>query len=293
MSSEARHLHAHVSMLAGTIGERNPFNRPALDQAQRYIEKQFRSLGLKPMVQEYRSDGLSMIDDGTVFYNVEARLGEGAGRPVLVIGAHYDSAPGTPGADDNASGTAALLELARQLKDKPLTREIRLVAFSNEEPPAFFTRNMGSFHYAQALKKEGRPVIGMISLEMLGYYNDSPGSQIYPPFLSLFYPKEGNFIGLVGNLPSRRFLKACRQAWQGASDFPLETAALPGFISATVLSDHFNFQRAGFPGLMLTDTAFYRNPHYHEATDTPQRLDYERMAKLLEALSGMALTLAK
>ncbi len=283
-------LRAHVGMLAGTIGERNPYNRKALDRARDYIARQFREMGLDHKIWEFRSQGLELIDDGTPFENIEVRIpaapGALSGRS-LILGAHYDSAPGTPGADDNASGVAVLLELARLLKDKSLSREIRLVAYANEEPPAFYTKNMGSYHHALSLKKNGEPIFGMVSLEMLGYYNAATGSQFYPPFLSWFFPNTGDFIGLVGTLSSRRFLKSCRQSWVAASNYHLETAALPSFISAAILSDHLNYIKAGYPGLMLTDTGYFRNPHYHELSDTPEKLDYGRMARVTRALAGM------
>ncbi|MBI4668915.1 MAG: M28 family peptidase [Elusimicrobia bacterium] len=323
LTPQAARLKSHVDMLAEKIGERNPYYYKALNQARDYIAAQFQSLGFKPEIQEFKSKDMSMIDDGTAFYNIEVRLSphpalspalqsseggdraRGPGRhkgrgiekegraEVLIIGAHYDSAPGTPGADDNASGTAVLLELARSFKGRQFSKEIRLVAFSTEEPPSFFTSNMGSYHYARRLKEQGAKVFGMISLEMVGYFNLEPGSQLYPPPLSFFYPKTGNFVGLVGNLKSRKFMKDCAKAWRAGSDFPLETAALPFFISAASLSDHYNFQKEGWPGLMLTDTAFYRNPHYHENTDTPDKLDYERMARVLEALTQTVVSLAE
>lgn len=280
-------LYQHVAHLAGAVGERHPYNRKAYDQARDYVFAQFEVSGYKPELLPFQSRGLDLIDDGTVFHNIEMRLSPAAGNAVLIIGAHYDSAPGTPGADDNASAVAVLLELARLLKGRSLQKEVRLVAFANEEPPSFFTKNMGSWHYAQALKAKGEKVSGMISLEMLGYFNSAPGSQKYPPFLSWFYPDRGDFIGLVGNLSSRRFLKDCVKAWRASSAFPLESAALPPIFQASILSDHYNFQRAGYPGLMMTDTAFFRNPHYHESSDTPDKLDYERMASMTQSLALM------
>ena len=191
----AKQLHKHVEILASKIGDRNLYNREARDETLAYIQEQVRSTGLTPELKPYRFKGAPTVFESTPLYNVEVVLGESKSEEtgIWVIGAHYDTAPGTAGADDNASGVAVLLELARLLKDRPLPREIRLVAFGTEEPPSFGTKNMGSHHYAQTLKKEGIVVQGMISLEMLGYYNEKPKSQLYPPILNWFHPDSGDF----------------------------------------------------------------------------------------------------
>ncbi|MFH1724239.1 MAG: M28 family peptidase [Elusimicrobiota bacterium] len=288
-AASAARIKAHVQALAVRIGERNPYRPRALLNARDYIRDELARYGYAPELQEYRGKGLPAFPEEAVFYNVVAALGEDrkSEAGIWVVGAHYDSAPGTPGADDNASGVAVLLELARLLRGKTLDKELRLVAFSTEEPPSFGTKNMGSHHYAQRLKARGEKVRGMISLEMLGYYSPKPKSQRYPPILRWLYPDRGDFIALVGDLPSLSFLRSVRKTWRARSDFPLETAGLPRFIPAISLSDHLNFWQAGFPALMLTDTAFFRNPNYHTTADTPETLDYERMAKLTETLAAV------
>ncbi|MFC1522215.1 undecaprenyl-diphosphatase UppP [Elusimicrobiota bacterium] len=289
MSLLAKNLSGHVNVLAGDIGERNFIYPEKLIAARDYIKGQFESIGYSPRLLEYKGIGIPLHKDGFPFYNIEAIAGAHSDNDsgMLVIGAHYDSAPDTPGADDNASAVAVLIELSRMLKTNKQGKEVRLVAFSTEEPPFFGTSNMGSYQYANMIKAQNSKVEGMISLEMVGYYNDNPKSQFYPPLLSFFYPSKGNFIALVGNLSSRGFLSKCKKAWKKLSDFPLETASLPMVFESVKLSDHMNFWEAGFPALMLTDTAYFRNPNYHGPADTADKLDYEKMAGVTQALAGI------
>ncbi|HLS87388.1 MAG TPA: M28 family peptidase [Burkholderiales bacterium] len=204
---------------------------------------------------------------------------------IIVVGAHYDTVEGSPGADDNASGIAGLIEIARLLRPRQRRRTVKLVAFANEEAPFFLTDEMGSTVYAQAARRRGDDVRLMLSLEMLGFYVEARGSQAYPPFLKWLYPDRGNFIALVSNLPSRRALGALVRAFRESSDFPAERLASPASVPGVGLSDHASFWRAGYPGVMVTDTAFYRYPHYHLATDTPDRLRYPEMARVVEGLA--------
>ncbi|MBL0057854.1 MAG: M28 family peptidase [Elusimicrobia bacterium] len=226
VSDLERRLQSHVFHLADRIGERAVYQRDRIAAARDYVRDRFTSLGLPTKLIPYRMPSLG--SKGTAD-NVEARLlpAHPNNAPIWVIGAHYDTAPDTPGADDNASGVAVLLELARLLKSRSVAAEIRLVAFSTEEPPSFGTRNMGSVHYARALKEEGVPVDAMMSLEMLGYFSDRPGSQFYPPLISRWYPEQGNFVALVGNVSSRGVVAKIRRKWRAASTFPLETLTLP------------------------------------------------------------------
>lgn len=287
LSPLALRLNDHVSMLAGEIGERNVFSVASLNRAADYIENQLKSYGYEPNIQEYKLEGeFSPPNRKTALRNIEAAAGKksNADDGVYVVGAHYDTAPGTPGADDNASAVAVLLELARLLKNEGPAQEIRLVAFSSEEPPSFGSADMGSYRYVEKLKEEKVKVKGMICLEMAGYYNPKPGSQFYPPFLHLFFPDQGDFIALVGNFKSRKFLKHFEKIWRSHSDFPLVSAALPSMVPGVGLSDHVNFWNAGIPALMLTDTAFFRNPFYHSSDDTPEKLDYEKMSRLTETI---------
>ena len=288
LSPLAARLRAHVLALSETIGERDAYQRAKQARARDYVIAQLKALGYAPKALAYESRFMPSVKDGTIFSNVEARL---TPRPadvpgVWILGAHYDTVPGTPGADDNASGVAVLLETARLLKDHRPAREIRFVAFGTEEPPSFGTRNMGSDHYAQGLKDSNAKVLGLICLEMLGYYNPRGGSQLYPPFLHLFNPADGGFVAAVGNVSSRGLLDSFQAAWRRGSSFPLTTAILPGPFAGLALSDQLNFWDQGYPALMLSDTAFYRNPNYHEASDLARTLDYERMAEVTRALAA-------
>lgn len=284
LSPLAKRLRAHVVMLAETIGERDAYSPKKQAQARDYVAEQFAAAGYKPKKLAYGAKWMAQIKNDTQFHNVEAVLTMAPEEGAWIVGAHYDSAPGTPGADDNASGVAVLLEAARLLKSRKPGRDIRFVAFGTEEPPSFGTQNMGSVHYAKLMKENGVKVHAMLSLEMLGFFNDTPKSQLYPPFMHLFYPHQANYVGLVSNVQSRHLMPPFAAAWKAASPFPLQRSILPGVFSGLALSDQLSFWDQGYLALMLSDTAFYRNPHYHEHTDTPDTLDYERMAKVTEAL---------
>jgi Zn-dependent M28 family amino/carboxypeptidase len=279
-------LRRHVEELAGRIGERHVQRPHALHAAEAYVQQAWQTLGYAVARQAYDAAGVESA-------NLEVTLpgNERAGEIVLA-GAHYDTVPGSPGADDNASGVAAVLELARLLRGQRCARTIRLVAFVNEEPPFFYWGEMGSKVYARAARSRGDDIRVMLSLEMLGCYSDQPGSQGYPPPLGLFYPKQGNFIGFVSNLRSRRALREAFGAFARHSDFPAERLAAPAFVPGVSWSDQVSFWREGYPALMVTDTAFYRYRHYHAPTDTPERIDYARMASVVEGLARMLQTLA-
>jgi Zn-dependent M28 family amino/carboxypeptidase len=261
----ARRLRQHVETLAA--GERNA----DLETAARYIEREF---GARFRRQEYRSAGRTVR-------NIE--VGQGA----IVVGAHYDTVPGSPGADDNASGVAVLIELAR------LGLPVRCVAFANEELPYSHGEEMGSFVFARRARERGERIAGMFSLEMLGCYSDAPGSQRYPPVIGWFYPDRANFIAFVGDLGARRLVRRSHQLFRKHSDFPSESLAAPAFVPGIKRSDHWSFRRHGYPALMVTDTAFNRYPHYHLPSDTPEKLDYERMARVAAGLAGMLEELAR
>jgi hypothetical protein len=287
LSPSAARLRAHVVMLSRTIGERDAYSQKGRERARDYVIDAFKKAGYAPKAVAYESRFMAGVPNGVKFHNVEAALHVRSPEPraAWVIGAHYDSAPGTPGADDNASGVAVLLEVARLLKEGEPGREVRFVAFGTEEPPSFGTRNMGSWHYARALKDDGVLVHGVVVLEMLGFYNPRPGSQLYPPFMHLFFPDRGDFAGAVSNVRSRALLGAFGAAWRKASPFPLTLSVLPGPFASLALSDQLNFWELGFPALMLSDTAFYRNANYHEATDLPETLDFEKMARVAAAIT--------
>jgi Zn-dependent M28 family amino/carboxypeptidase len=283
MLSLAGRLEARVRHLAVDIGPRH-YRRPeALAAAARYIAEELAALGASAREQEFFVNDQRFVNLEVI---VPAAAFAGPEPACLVIGAHYDTVPSTPGADDNASGVAALLELVQQLGRERLKRALRLVFFVNEEPPFFPDAGMGSAFYADTLAREHVDVHVMVSLEMLGYYSDGDSTQKYPPGLSLLYPDRGNFIGFVGNLSSRRRLREVKRAFVASTDFPCESLSAPEWTVVVGLSDHQSFWKHGYAGLMITDTAFMRNPHYHQSTDTPDTLDYERFARVTEGIVG-------
>lgn len=287
LSPQGARLRAHVVELAGNTGERSAYQPDEQDQARDYIVAQLRAAGYETKIMEYAALRKSASGRTRLYYNIEARLLPAKPAPdgVWVLGAHYDTAPGTPGADDNASAVAVMLEAARLLQGQAQAREIRFVAYSTEEPPSFTTRDMGSFRYMRYLKESGVKIYGLLNLEMLGYFNTTPKSQLFPPFMSLIHPDRGDFVSLTSNLGSYGLLKSVEKTWRQGSAFPLETVFLPAVPSALFISDHLNFWFSGERALMLTDTAYFRNPFYHQYEDTPDKLDYERMAAVTSAVT--------
>ena len=279
-------LRADVRTLGGEIGERNMLHYPQLNAAADFIENSFSSAGLHPRRDTYELQGKA-------FHNIEAEI-RGSAPQIILIGAHYDSVFGAPGANDNGSGVAAMLALARRFAARSTSSTLRFVAFVNEEPPFFQSKQMGSFVYASRCKDRGDQIAAMISLETIGYFSDAPRSQSYPaPGLGIFYPTTGNFIGFVGNVRSNALVRRAIAIFRKQAKIPSEGAALPAFIPGVGWSDQWAFWQHGYPGIMITDTAPFRYPHYHRATDTPDKLDYDRFAlvvsgveKLVEGLAG-------
>ncbi len=272
-------LRQHVHALASDIGERHWHAYGNLERARLYIDEQLRGLGYGVEHQRFEFSGRS-------FYNVEARLrgSQGSARSI-VVGAHYDTVEGSPGANDNASGIAALLELARELRGSNLPLTIRFVAFANEEAPFFKTRKgMGSIEYLRRMGDPAATVVAMVSLETIGFYSDAEGSQAYPPLLSFFYPNKANFIAFVGNLHSRKVVRSMLRSFRKNAVIPSVGIAVPPILPGLSWSDHRSFWQAGIPAVMVTDTALYRDPEYHLGTDTPERLDYDRMARVVSGL---------
>jgi Zn-dependent M28 family amino/carboxypeptidase len=285
----AHRLAGHVQALAGTIGERGIFRPDAYAAARDYIRRELIGAagpGADVQVQAFASGGQTVTNLEVV------RPGTHPTLPCLVVGAHYDTVKGTPGADDNATGVAALVELVRAFAPGPHARTLRFVAFANEEAPFFDGPEHGSLVYARSLKAAGERVHLMLSLEMLGYFTQKPGSQHYPPLMAPFYPDRGDFIGLVSNLGSRARLVDLVAAFKAASAFPVEHLASPEWVPGVSLSDHHSFWREGYRAVMVTDTAFYRNPHYHTATDAPETIDVEGLAAVTAGLSGALAKLA-
>jgi Zn-dependent M28 family amino/carboxypeptidase len=279
-------LTGHVQHLASVIGERHVSRSASLERAATYIEEQLASAGYEPASQSFDVQGRAVR-------NVEA-IGRGSRSPdrTLVIGAHYDTVPGCPGANDNGTGCAALLELARSLASRNPATTVRFVAFVNEEPPFFQTAGMGSLRYAQRCRAAGLDVVGMISLETIGYYTDRPDSQQYPVPLHPWYPRTGHFVGFVSNLQSARFLARAVRAYRRGAAVPAESAALPSIVPGVGWSDHWAFWQQRYAGIMVTDTAPYRYPHYHTAADTAEKIEYDRFTLVVDGLLGMLVRLA-
>jgi Zn-dependent M28 family amino/carboxypeptidase len=285
MTITASDLERHVRKLAAEIGERNVYRFPALAEAANYIRREWTEQGYDVLPQSYEACGVPCL-------NLEiTRWGQTRRQQIILVGAHYDSVKGSPGADDNASGVAALLVISRCLASVMTELSVRFVAFVNEEPPFFSWNEMGSMVYARAACKRGDDIRLMISLEMLGYYSQHPKSQRYPPFFRFFYPDRANFIAFVSDLHSRRQLKRTAAVFRSHTDFPLEDVATLGVIPGVSWSDHLSFWRQHYPALMVTDTALYRYPYYHTPQDVPDRLDYASLARVTQGLYATIVTL--
>ncbi len=278
-------LQAHVRTLAGEIGDRNVFSPESLDRARRYILDQWTQMGFSPKEREFSVHNHPVA-------NLEVEI-EGATHPeqIVVIGAHYDTA-NNPGADDNASGVAGVLELARMYAKRSPDRTLRFVAFVNEEPPFYREEGtMGSWVYARRARQRNEQIVAMVSLEMIGYFSDEPNSQDYPFPLSMLYPSRGDFIGFVSNFSNRALVRRCIRTFRKHATIPSEGGAPPGWIEGVGWSDHWSFWQEGYPGIMVTDTAVFRNPHYHASTDQPETLDYTAMSRVVNALEPVVGTL--
>jgi Zn-dependent M28 family amino/carboxypeptidase len=280
----AENLRRHVVAIASR--EHNQLRFAELEAAASYIERTFEGYGHRVEAQRIETP------DGEV-RNIEVEIkGADLASEIIVVGAHYDSVVGAVGANDNGSGVAAVLELARLLREAKPARTLRLVAFVNEEPPFFKTNQMGSWIYSRRAKERRENIVAMLSLETIGYYSDRPGSQHYPFPLGLFYPSTGNFIAFVSDLSSRALLHQVLASFRRHAEIPSESVAAPAFIPGVDWSDHWSFWKEGYPALMVTDTAPYRYPHYHTAQDTPDKVDYERTARVVTGLQRMLLDLA-
>jgi len=280
-------LHRHVVHLANDIGERNVYRPAALHAAAQYIQQSWQAMGYLVQRQEYDTAGQRCA-------NLEITLtGSQRADEILLIGAHYDTVMGSPGANDNGSGVACLLELARLFVNTQPARSLRFVAFVNEESPFFFTERQGSMQYADAARRRGDDIRLMVALETLGYYRDTPGSQAYPPLFRFFYPDRANFVAFVSNLRSRHAMRKLVQAFRDSCDFPAEQVATFSFVPGVAWSDHLSFWRHDYRAVMVTDTAFYRYPYYHAAEDTAEKLDYDRLAEVTHGLYGALCRLAE
>ncbi len=271
----------HVAALSSIQPPRNHRNIESLEKAVKYINRELRPFTKTIRTQDYKVDN-------RIYRNLVANIGPQSAE-IIVIGAHYDVCGDQPGADDNASGVAGLLLLAKYLSENKaaLRYNYELVFYSLEEPPYFRTKFMGSAVHARSLKDKGARVKYMLSLETIGYYSDKKGSQSYPPGLSWFYPGEGNFIAAVGRQADSDLLSGFKKNFQKHSPLKIITLAAPSFVTGVDFSDHLNYWAQGWNAAMVTDTAFMRNHNYHEATDTPDTLDYEKITQVIRGVYGV------
>lgn len=276
-SSPEIRLEQDVRKLSVDFSPRSHKDLENLNAAANYIHESFTKAGARVEEQAFEVDGKT-------YRNIIAHFGEGE-EPLRIVGAHYDAAEGTPGADDNASGVAGLLELARKLGEQAKLPAIQLVAYTLEEPPYFGGPFMGSFVHAKSLSDQKTKIEWMISLEMIGYFTDKRKSQTYPlPGMEKQYPSKGNFIAVISKLDQTALTQKIHKQMQEGTDLPVEFFNGPERLPGVDFSDHRNYWAFGFPAVMVTNTAFMRNQEYHADGDTADRLDYKRMAKVVDGV---------
>ena len=273
-------LKAHIGVLAGEIGPRNVFVPDKLNAAADYIRMFWEKTGYDVGAQTFSVQNVTCR-------NLAVEI-PGRSKPdeIVVVGAHYDSISWAPGANDNGSAVAAMLELSRLFRSASPARTLRFVAFTNEEPPFFKTSSMGSLVYAKAAQKKKENIVAMLSLETIGYYRHEPKTQKYPIPFSFFYPDTGNFIAVVGNLRSKPLVRAFTRHFMETSDFPVECVATFGFLTGIDWSDQWSFWQCGYPAVMITDTAPFRYPYYHSSEDTPEKIDNYSLARVTHGVYG-------
>jgi hypothetical protein len=286
ISVDPAKLETHVRTLSQSLVPRDESHPENLDRCAGYIRREFEHANARVSEQPFTVAGKT-------YRNVIAHFGPET-KEMVVVGAHYDTADPLPGADDNASGIAGLLELARLLGNRELPRRVELVAYTLGEPPFFRSEQMGSAMHAKALKQEGAVVRVMFSLEMIGYFSDARDSQHFPiSAFSLFYPTEGNFISVVGKIDDGMLVRRIKKAMTGATSLPVYSINAPRLIPGVDISDHLSYWRAGYPAVMITDTAFYRNANYHTPDDTAERLDYRRMGQAVEGVYAAVIDMTR
>jgi len=282
----AETLETHTRKLSQEFFPRDWKHPENLNRASEYIRENFSSSNQRVSFQNFKVDG-------TEYRNVISEYGTPSAAGTIVVGAHYDAFEKRPGADDNASGVAGLLELGRLLSAQTLSSKVVLVAYSLEEPPFFGTEMMGSAVHAASLVTAGEKVKLMIALEMIGYFSETPGSQSFPfPLLNLFYPSEGNFVAVIGPMTLSSATVNLKRAMRGAIDLEVVSLNAPSRVPGVDLSDHRNYWKEGFDAVMISDTAFFRNHAYHTDYDTADRLDYRKMAQVITGLNAAVLLLA-
>jgi len=283
--ADARQMERDVRMLSRTFAPRDVDHIENLDRAAQYVFERMRAEVGDASEQSFEAAGATVRN---IIASAGARTAER-----VVVGAHYDAFGPFPGADDNASGIAGLLQLGRMMRQRPPPMRVDLVAYTTEEPPFFRTEQMGSAQHADLLKRENASVRAMICLEMIGYFSDLPQSQHFPlGLLGMLYPHQGNFIAVVGSLGGGALVRQIKGAMRSAGGVPVYSINAPVWIVGIDLSDHQSYWARGYPAVMVTDTAFFRNPHYHTALDTPERLDYGRMAQVVEGVYRAVFRLA-
>lgn len=286
VSIDSERLKQHVIRLTKEFYPRNEGHPDNLEKVADYLQNEFAQTSARIERQTYQVNNFN-------YHNVIASFGPEKGERIIV-GAHYDTAGALPGADDNASSVAALIELAYLLNKTTLPKRVDLVAYTLEEPPYFGSKYMGSAAHVKMLLKQNIQVRMMMALEMIGYFSDEPGSQSYPlPLMNLYYPTKGNYIAIVGEFLKGSDVRQIKQTMQGVSDLPVYSINAPGFLFGVDFSDHYNFWQAGYNAVMITDTAFYRNREYHSPFDTADRLDYTRMGKVVQGVHAAILQLAE
>ena len=270
-----------IEHLAGAIGERHVWRPRHLQRTTDFLREALASAGLTVHLEPLEAEGVTC-------HNVHGRIdGHAVPEEIILLGAHYDTVQGSPGADDNASGVAGLLALARRMPARAPARTIRFALFVNEEPPFFQGPHMGSLVHARACRARGERIVAMLALDGIGYYTDAPGSQTYPVPIGWLYPNVGDFITFVGNVRSSSLVRRAIGTFRRHAAFPSEGAALPGFLPGVCWSDHWAFWQAGYEAILITDTLPYRNPGYHSAADLGDRIDYERMARVVSGLEAV------
>lgn len=282
MDLEAR-LRGHVQRLAGDIGERNVFRARAYDRAAEYVRRCWEKQGYAVAVSHH-------VVDTIACRTLEATIP--GSSEIVLVGAHYDSVQGCPGANDNATGVAAMIEISGALREARPARTVRFVAFPNEEPPYFETDEQGSRIYARKARERGDDIRAMLSLETIGCYSNEPGSQQYPALVGWLRPDRGNFISVVGDRSSSPLVDDVVRHFKEAGDFPIESIATFRWVPGVGWSDHAAFWDCGYPAVMITDTAPFRYPHYHLPTDTPEKIDYPSFARVTAGLTHVVRSLA-
>lgn len=278
----SQQLNRYIKIIADDIGEHNYIFYNQLIQVENFLNERLSQAGYAVKTQEYSVDG-------KVFRNLEIEI-RGTEKPdeIVIVGLHYDSVVGSPGANDNGTGAVAILALAEKFATLKPKRTLRFVEFVNEEPPFFWSENMGSWVYAQRCKERQENIVAMLSLETMGFYSQASNSQQYPVnILKLIYPNQGNFISFIGNISSRSLIHQAIGKFRNSAQFPSQGVSLPNFIPGVGWSDHWSFWQAGYPALMVTDTAPFRYPYYHTQQDTPEHIDYYGLTLVISGLESV------